>query len=161
MKKSNKQAFTLIELLVVVLIIGILAAVAVPQYQKAIYKSRATEALSAVKALMQAQEVYYLANGEYTADISKLDVEAPVDSNYYQYRCVATGYCQAFSNTQSVPNFDFYVPQVNKGVHLCGGTKKMRLLNLFVKAWEVFYFTIGINILGRLGIILLLTKPLK
>ena len=60
------KAFTLIELLVVVLIIGILAAVAVPQYQKAVLKSRLGQELIHLKALDQAQRAYYLANGTFT-----------------------------------------------------------------------------------------------
>ena len=72
---QHKQAFTLIELLVVVLIIGILAAVAVPQYRKVVYKARTVEAVNMLKAISDAQEVYWLANGKYTNNIHDLDVD--------------------------------------------------------------------------------------
>ena len=52
--KCNKKAFTLIELLVVVLIIGILASVALPQYQRAVEKARATEAILWQSTFMRA-----------------------------------------------------------------------------------------------------------
>ena len=78
----SKGAFTLIELLVVVLIIGILAAVAVPQYQKAVEKARFTQAVAAMDALRKACEVYHLENGTYPTDLSQLDIDPNLPSGY-------------------------------------------------------------------------------
>lgn len=75
---NQKQAgFTLIELLVVVLIIGILAAVALPQYQKTVAKSRFTQLQTAGKTLKDAMELYYMANGDYPQLWNQLDIEYP------------------------------------------------------------------------------------
>ena len=73
---SNKnKGFTLIELLVVVLIIGILSAIAMPQYQKAVEKSRASQAFVLIRSLLNAYESFYAANSTYPDYFDQLDVE--------------------------------------------------------------------------------------
>ena len=69
-----KKAFTLIELLVVVLIIGILSAIALPQYQKAVMKSRFAEAMTNLRAIAQADAVCKLEKGR-ACFIGELPIE--------------------------------------------------------------------------------------
>ena len=82
---KNKYAFTLIELLVVVLIIGILTAVALPQYKTAVTKARVSNILPLVKAAADSQEVYFLANGKYAATFSELDIAIPPECTHIDY----------------------------------------------------------------------------
>ncbi len=106
--------FTLIELLVVVLIIGILSAIAIPQYQKAVARSRAVEAITTLRALTTAQEEYYMANGGYTKNLEELSVQVK-NTKYYEFVCKSVkdgdnlDTCYAHGN-QFTPTFEAYSP---------------------------------------------------
>ncbi len=79
----KKKGFTLIELLVVVLIIGILSAIALPQYKKAVVKARFSEAMVNLKAIAQAHEVCRLETGNGSCDISDLSISVGTKSENY------------------------------------------------------------------------------
>ena len=83
---SSKKGFTLIELLVVVLIIGILSSVALPQYQKAVFKSRTAEAWTNLKNLNMAGNALCLespsTSGEYGSLKDQLAVDVRSSKNF-------------------------------------------------------------------------------
>ena len=106
---KKNAGFTLIELLVVVLIIGILAAVALPKYTKAVEKSRATQALTLLYSLQQAFETYYMANGEYPTLFDQMDVDMTAWTGSEKW--LATG----FTDTRS--NGDWSLQIVHNGDH--------------------------------------------
>ena len=127
---KNKQAFTLIELLVVVLIIGILAAVALPQYQKVVEKARATEGLVMLKAIATANKAYYMANGEYATDIEALDIEVPGESvtkssmnrrksKWFEYGTRGQDTLNLISVANRLPTSSFYTLNYNTADVIC------------------------------------------
>ena len=79
---DGRKGFTLIELLVVILIIGILASVALPQYQRAVEKARFVQAVTLLETLHKACEVYYWTNGVYPTKRSQLDIDINLPENY-------------------------------------------------------------------------------
>ncbi|MBP5403645.1 MAG: type II secretion system protein [Elusimicrobiaceae bacterium] len=78
MKKIiTRRGFTLMELLVVVLIIGILAAVAVPQYKKAVEKSKVMRDFTLLRSLADARRLYELENGTVNCNLEALSIGVP------------------------------------------------------------------------------------
>ena len=107
-----RSGFTLIELLVVALIIGILAAVALPQYQKAVTKSRIARALPAVKYLTDQIELYRLDNSEYPPDnlISVMTLDVPTCSGGSGGRYACDGFGM---------DYEAYDPSLTPWLRVC------------------------------------------
>ena len=89
-----KKGFTLIDLLVVVLIIGILSAVALPQYTKAVTKARFAEALTLLKTMKTAKDVCFLETGS-SCYFDEMSVDFPnsnsdrceAETEYFNFQC--------------------------------------------------------------------------
>ena len=81
--KQNTKGFTLIEILVVVLIIGILAAIALPQYQLAVGKAKFSTLKTITKSVQDAAQRYYLVHNTYQGVNNNLDIDIPNDVNCY------------------------------------------------------------------------------
>ncbi len=129
------KGFTLIELLVVVLIIGILAAVALPQYQRTVIKTRISTLLPLVKSIIKAQEVYFLENGTYIGNPLVLDFQIPAACQELQ----ETGFAHQFwacapSTLLYISPWAvsiYYCPNKNQSWPECNGAKDMQYTSYY------------------------------
>ena len=142
--RKTTHGFTLIELLVVVLIIGILAAIALPQYKKAVAKARVATTLPVLQNMRQAQESYYMANGNYSEDMTKLDVEWPSDCTFeeggqdagpcgpYFYFSIKSGFA-----TENYAATVIYCPNYNTHWNTCNTNRDFTITYRYAHAKEL------------------------
>ena len=110
-----KKGFTLIELLVVVLIIGVLSAIALPQYSRSVEKARAAEAIQILGDLARAQKMYHMAGGQYINNMTKLDLEMPNVCDTEPHNIAHTNTFKIQITAHSASEFAAYAQRIKTG----------------------------------------------
>lgn len=102
---QNRRAFTLIELLIVVVIIGILAAMAIPKFQSTKGKAYFAGMRSDLHNLTTAEEAYFYDHSSYTNDLTKLNFQASHGDSVAITEATVNGWSATSSNPESYPHF--------------------------------------------------------
>ncbi len=114
----SKKGFTLIEVMIVIMIIIIITAVLMPHYERAIEKTKVSEALLVTRAIADANRMYDLKNGSYTTDMDDLDIQIPgkqgflneenKDSRLFSYSAGKGGEQEDIATADRLPSDTFY-----------------------------------------------------
>jgi type IV pilus assembly protein PilA len=116
-KKKGNEGFTLIELLVVIIIVGVLAAIALPSFLNQIGKARGSEAKSNLGTINRAQQAYRLENQSFAQTTANLD--AKITGNFFLYT-VAAGSTQYTTTTAASPGTNTDLKVYSAGVAQSG-----------------------------------------
>ncbi len=118
MSAVSKKGFTLLEVMIVIMIIVIITAVLMPHYERAIEKTKVSEALLVTRAIADANRMYNLKNGVYTDDMENLDVQIPgkqgflddknKDSRLFSYSAGDGGEQESIATADRLPADTFY-----------------------------------------------------
>lgn len=115
-KKHNNEGFTLIELLVVIIIVGILAAIALPSFLNQASKAREAGAKTNLGAINRAQQAYRVEKGEFAANFTDEDfaISAPSTEDYeFEITSAATASKATATATTDNADLDPFIGCVN------------------------------------------------
>ena len=115
-KKNGEKGFTLIELLVVIIIIGILAAIALPSFLNQTTKAKQSEAKTYVATISKTQQAYFTEKGTFAPALTFLSLGTPTATDNYSYIPLSTTDVAVAVGTSTLkPNLKVYYGRVSTG----------------------------------------------
>jgi type IV pilus assembly protein PilA len=114
-KKKGSEGFTLIELLVVIIIVGVLAAIALPSFLNQIGKARGSEAKSSLGTINRSQQAYRLENNAFATVVTALD--AKVSPKFYTYAASGGSNTATATATTTTTDLKVYAAGVAQGTN--------------------------------------------
>jgi type IV pilus assembly protein PilA len=101
--RKRRSGFTLIELLIVVVIIGVLAAIAIPKFQNTKGKANLAAIKSDLRNMATAQEAYFYQTGTYTSSLAALNINASPGVTFTFGTVNAGGWGASATHPQAYP----------------------------------------------------------
>jgi len=113
----RSKGFTLVEVLIVVIIIGILAAIGIPQFASSIEKARGGEARAGLGHIQTAEKIYYAENDAYTQTQGAGGLDLSLTTTYWSFAIdtPSGGYVATATRTGSGPHADEYISMDEAG----------------------------------------------
>ncbi len=135
----NRKGFTLVELMVVIVIVGILAAVAIPKFTHASHKAKASEFPTILAQIFTAEAAYEAETGSFTTSFTSLNMSDPTNaSTYFTYSIPSAD--ASTGNARAMVKKDFGDAEANTDnatINLSSGAKTATAnLGKYAPTWK-------------------------
>jgi prepilin-type N-terminal cleavage/methylation domain-containing protein len=102
--RASRRAFTLVEMLIAMIVVGILAAMAIPKFNTMKARANFAAMKTALKNLGQAEEAFFADHGEYSASLDSLNFKPAPEMTLTVVEASATGWSATIQHPQALPH---------------------------------------------------------